>query len=95
MTPEQILRAFYEFDTFHLGKKSGIQFDLVPERLRGETARFDIVTKDGKLIVPKDKRITVKHVREMEAGRSAQASGYRGFPARQGARAQRRGQGDR
>src|SRR5689334_976117 len=67
MSPEQILRAFYDFDTFHLGKKSGIQFDLVPERLRGETARFDIMTKAGKLIVPKDKRITVKHVREMEA----------------------------
>src|SRR4249920_3100317 len=67
MTPEQILRAFYDFDTFNLSKKSGIQFDLVPERLRGETARFDIVTKQGKLIVPKDKRITVKHVREMEA----------------------------
>jgi len=67
MMPEQILRSFYEFDTFHLSKKSGIQFDLVPERLRGEIARFDIVTKPGKLIVPKDKRITVKHVREMEA----------------------------
>ncbi len=73
--------AFYEFDTFHLGKKTGIQFDLVPERLRGEIARFDIVTKQGKLIVPKDKRITVKHVREMEAGGPAQASGDRGFPA--------------
>jgi DNA-directed RNA polymerase subunit beta len=34
--------------------------------MRGEIARFDIVTKQGKLIVPKDKRITVKHVREME-----------------------------
>src|SRR5262252_1403735 len=67
MSPEQILRSFYEFDTFHLGKKNGIKFDLVPERLRGETARFDIMTKAGKLIVPKDKRITVKHVREMEA----------------------------
>jgi DNA-directed RNA polymerase subunit beta len=67
MTPEQVLRAFYEFDTFNLSKKNGIQFDLVPERLRGETARFDIMTKAGKLIVPKDKRITVKHVREMEA----------------------------
>jgi DNA-directed RNA polymerase subunit beta len=64
--PEQILKAFYAFDTFHLSAKTGIQFDLVPERLRGEIARFDIVTKQGKLIVPKDKRITVKHVREME-----------------------------
>jgi DNA-directed RNA polymerase subunit beta len=65
-SPEQILREFYEFDTFHLSKKNGIQFDVVPERMRGETARFDIVNKQGKVIVPKDKRITVKHVREME-----------------------------
>jgi DNA-directed RNA polymerase subunit beta len=65
-SPEQILAQFYESDTFHLSARSGILFDLVPERMRGEVARFDIVTKQGKLIVPKDKRITVKHVREME-----------------------------
>ena len=67
-TPEQILQMFFEFDTFHLGKK-GIQFELVPERLRGEIARFDITGKGGKVIVAKDKRITVRHIREMqEAG---------------------------
>ncbi|MEW6561952.1 MAG: DNA-directed RNA polymerase subunit beta [Pseudomonadota bacterium] len=67
-TPEQILAAFFEFDTFHLGDK-GIQFAVVPERLRGEIARFDIVGKAGKVIVAKDKRITVRHIREMnEAG---------------------------
>src|SRR5262245_27741144 len=65
-TPEQILKEFFAFDTFHLNKNE-IEFELVPERLRGEIARFDIVTKTGKLIVAKDKRITVKHVREMEA----------------------------
>ena len=64
-TPEQILQIFFQFDTFHLTKK-GIEFELVPERLRGEIARFDITAK-GKVIVPKDKRITVKHIREMEA----------------------------
>ena len=37
LTPEQILSTFFEFDTFHLTKK-GIQFELVPERLRGEVA---------------------------------------------------------
>jgi DNA-directed RNA polymerase subunit beta len=64
-TPEQILKEFFAFDTFHLGKK-GIQFDVVPERLRGELARFDIHDKSGKLIVPRDKRITAKHVRDMQ-----------------------------
>jgi DNA-directed RNA polymerase subunit beta len=66
-TPEQILAAFFTFDAFHFGKK-GIQFEVVPERLRGEIARFDIEVK-GKVIVAKDKRITVRHIREMqEAG---------------------------
>src|SRR5690242_19398980 len=64
-TPEQILADFFSFDTFHLSKKD-ILFELIPERLRGDIARFDIVTKNGKVIVQKDKRITVKHVREMQ-----------------------------
>ncbi|HEX7403339.1 MAG TPA: DNA-directed RNA polymerase subunit beta, partial [Usitatibacter sp.] len=64
--PEQILTHFFSFDTFHLTKK-GIEFEVVPERLKGEIAKFDIVTKAGKVIVQKDKRITVKHIREMEA----------------------------
>ncbi|QJR12567.1 DNA-directed RNA polymerase subunit beta [Usitatibacter rugosus] len=65
--PEQILEHFFAFDTFHFAKKGGIEFDIVPERLRGEIARFDIATKAGKVIVQKDKRITVKHIRELEA----------------------------
>ena len=68
MTHEQILATFFEFDTFHFAKK-GISFEVVPERLRGEVAKFDILDKTAKLIVAKDKRITVKHIREMaEAG---------------------------
>ncbi|OHC92338.1 MAG: DNA-directed RNA polymerase subunit beta, partial [Sideroxydans sp. RIFOXYB12_FULL_59_6] len=67
-TPEEILATFFQFDTFHFGKK-GIQFEVVPERLRGEIARFDIEGKGGKIIVAQDKRITVRHIREMqEAG---------------------------
>ncbi len=65
-TVEQILKEFFVFDAFHI-TKNGIEFELKPERMRGETARFDITTKGGKLIVGKDKRITVKHVRDMEA----------------------------
>jgi DNA-directed RNA polymerase subunit beta len=64
-TPEEILALFFDTDTFHLGKK-GIQFEIVPERLRGDVAKFDIHGKDGAVIVPKDKRITVKHIRDME-----------------------------
>jgi DNA-directed RNA polymerase subunit beta len=66
MTPEQILALFYDFDAFQL-EDNGVQFELVPERLRGEVARFDFVDKSGKVVVQKDKRITVKHIRDMEA----------------------------
>ena len=65
---EQILAEFFTTDTFHLGEQV-IRFELVPDRLRGEIARFDIIDKEGAVIVAKDKRITVKHIRMMqEAG---------------------------
>ncbi|WP_303784260.1 DNA-directed RNA polymerase subunit beta [Azovibrio restrictus] len=66
MTAEQILAEFFEFDTFRLSR-DGIEFAVVPERLRGEVARFDVVGPDGKVIVAKDKRITAKHIRDMQA----------------------------
>jgi DNA-directed RNA polymerase subunit beta len=63
--PEQILEAFGDTDTFHIGPK-GVEFSLVPDRLRGEVAKFDITDKNGVVVVAKDKRITVKHIREIE-----------------------------
>jgi DNA-directed RNA polymerase subunit beta len=63
-TSEQILETFFAFDTFHVDSTT-VQMELVPERLRGDVTRFDIMAK-GKVIVPRDKRITVKHIREME-----------------------------
>ncbi|MBC7205478.1 MAG: DNA-directed RNA polymerase subunit beta [Methyloversatilis sp.] len=65
MMPEQILETFFDFDSFNLASKSGIQMKLVPERLRGEIAKFDIVDASGKVVVAKDKRITAKHIREL------------------------------
>jgi len=46
---EQILKEFFSFDTFHLGKK-GLELEFVPDRLRGEVAKFDILGKDGKVV---------------------------------------------
>src|SRR5256885_1845616 len=65
-TPERILKEFFAFDTFHIDDKY-VLFEVVPERLRGEVARFDINDKQGKTLVAKDKRITVKHIRDMES----------------------------
>ncbi len=66
LTPEQILAHFFVFDNFQL-MAEGAQMELVPDRLRGDIARFDISDRDGKLIVAKDKRINAKHIRDLEA----------------------------
>ena len=67
LTNEQILERFFEFDTFKL-MPEGAQLGLVPERLKGEVARFDINDSEGKLIVGKDKRINARHIKLMEEG---------------------------
>ncbi len=61
---EQILEMFFETNTFQL-HKDGVELNLVPERLRGETASFDIAVK-GKVIVEAGRRITARHIRELE-----------------------------
>ena len=58
LSPEQILAHFFRFDTFTLAPEGGFM-ELVPERLRGEIARFDITDKTGKVMVAKDKRIVL------------------------------------
>ena len=64
---EEILEIFFDTNDFYLSAKE-IRMGLVPERLRGETAIFDI--KLGrKLIVEEGRRITAKHVRDMESSR--------------------------
>jgi DNA-directed RNA polymerase subunit beta len=62
---EQMLAMFFETNTFHFSKGE-VKLDLVPERLRGETASFDIKIK-GKVIVETGRRITARHIRELEA----------------------------
>src|SRR5574338_4289 len=47
LTPETILAHFFVNDNFRL-MDSGAQLEFVPERLRGEVARFDITDKSGK-----------------------------------------------
>ncbi|MBM3117924.1 DNA-directed RNA polymerase subunit beta [Jeongeupia naejangsanensis] len=64
-TPEEILERFYDTDTFTIGE-DGLEMSLVPERLKGEVAKFDIVSSDGKVLAQKDKRITAKTIRDIQ-----------------------------
>ncbi|MEJ2620118.1 MAG: DNA-directed RNA polymerase subunit beta [Candidatus Thiodiazotropha sp.] len=61
---EEILGMFFETDNFSLTKRT-VKLDLVPERLRGETVSFDIKT-DDKVLVETGRRITARHIRELE-----------------------------
>ncbi|MCG7867998.1 MAG: DNA-directed RNA polymerase subunit beta, partial [Candidatus Thiodiazotropha taylori] len=61
---EEILSMFFETDSFSLTKRT-LKLDLVPERLRGETVSFDIKTGD-KVLVETGRRITARHIRELE-----------------------------
>jgi DNA-directed RNA polymerase subunit beta len=63
-TEEQILDIFFEKNTFYLTKKE-IEFEIIPQRLRGETAAFEIRV-GKKIIVEEGRRITARHVRELE-----------------------------
>src|SRR6201995_1671066 len=65
LNPEAILAHFFKNDTFRL-MDPGAQMEFVADRLKGEVARFDITDKDGNVIVEKDKRITARHVRQLE-----------------------------
>jgi len=62
---EEVLDMFFEKNTFRF-TKDGIALELVPERLRGETATFDIQIK-GKTVVEEGRRITARHIREFES----------------------------
>jgi DNA-directed RNA polymerase subunit beta len=66
MNNEEILSTFHDFESFELASDQ-IRFEVVPDRLRGEIARFDIADGQGNLIVGKDKRINAKHVRDIAA----------------------------
>ena len=63
-TEEQVLDIFFEKNTFYLSKKE-IEFEVIPQRLRGETAAFEIRV-GKKVIVEEGRRITARHVRELE-----------------------------
>jgi len=68
MHTQEILETFFEFTSITLRKKD-IKVEVVPERMRGESALTDIAISKGELIVAAGKRITMRHVKQMqEAG---------------------------
>jgi DNA-directed RNA polymerase subunit beta len=62
---EEILATFFENTRFEI-KDGKLFMEVVANRLRGETAGFDIKDNDGEVIVEQGRRITARHVRQLE-----------------------------
>jgi DNA-directed RNA polymerase subunit beta len=60
---EEMINIFFETNKFTLTAEKCL-FHIVPERMRGEIAAFDIKHKD-QILVEEGRRITAKHIREM------------------------------
>jgi DNA-directed RNA polymerase subunit beta len=64
---QEILSMFYENDTYKINAKAEeIVLALVPARLRGEVIDFAVLDKKGVVIVEEGRRITARHIRQME-----------------------------
>ena len=62
---QEILEMFFNNDTFNISAKD-ISMQLVPSRMLGEQLAFDITKKRGGVLVEAGRRITARHIREME-----------------------------
>ncbi|USD37830.1 MULTISPECIES: DNA-directed RNA polymerase subunit beta [Ferrimonas] len=62
---EEMLEMFFEKVEFTI-KKDKLVMALVPERLRGETAVFDIKDAEGNVVVETGRRVTARHIRAMD-----------------------------
>jgi DNA-directed RNA polymerase subunit beta len=61
---EEMINIFFDTNKFSLSADK-FMFHVIPERLRGEMAVFDI-KHDGKVLIEEGRRITAKHVRQLE-----------------------------
>ena len=61
---EEILDIFYDTTEYTI-KGDKLIMDLIPERLRGETATFDLSIKKGEILVESGRRITARHIRAL------------------------------
>jgi DNA-directed RNA polymerase subunit beta len=62
-TTDEMLAAFFDTDTFHLGEE--LELELVPERLRGETVNFEVKIGD-EVLVEAGRRVTARHIRALQ-----------------------------
>jgi len=64
-TNQEILDRFFDRSEFKLVKDQ-FELKIVADHLRGETAQFEIKDKDGTVILEEGRRITARHIRQLE-----------------------------
>jgi len=67
-TAEEILAMFFDTDTFHI-EGDQVKVELVPSRLRGQQFDFELKNAKGEVLVEAGRRITSRHIRDMEKSR--------------------------
>ncbi|KZZ13563.1 DNA-directed RNA polymerase subunit beta, partial [Oleiphilus sp. HI0079] len=65
LADQQILDMFFDTSRFVVND-DGFELELVPERLRGDMATFDIKGADGEVIVEEGRRVTARHIKKLE-----------------------------
>ena len=62
---QEMLEMFFDTSRFEL-HEDNCSLELIPSRLRGDVASFDIKDGKGKVIVEDGRRITPRHIRQLE-----------------------------
>ncbi|WP_237060412.1 DNA-directed RNA polymerase subunit beta [Microbulbifer sediminum] len=62
---QEMLDMFFDTSKFELHEEN-CSLELIPSRLRGDVASFDIKDGKGKVIVEEGRRITPRHIRQLE-----------------------------
>ncbi|MFC6634494.1 DNA-directed RNA polymerase subunit beta [Microbulbifer taiwanensis] len=62
---QEMLEMFFDTSVFDL-HEDNVSLELIPSRLRGDVASFDIKDGKGKVIVEEGRRITPRHIRQLE-----------------------------
>ncbi len=62
---EEILALFFDNDVINVSKDK-FELDIVPERMRGQQLHFDLMGPRGKVLVESGKRVTARHIKELQ-----------------------------
>jgi DNA-directed RNA polymerase subunit beta len=71
-TSEEMLDMFFTTSSFEMSKDREFLLELVPSRLRGDVATFDIKDKKGNVLIEEGRRITARHIRDLEKAKVTQ-----------------------